>query len=101
MSKPINALELPTPFDLTECSLDDAIEQAKEYAKEIEWDRLGYQVLKIPSQLMPQAVPLVSSLSLPIEVDFTYDMDEWSYHMYSYNREVGDFDEIAIWSPGA
>ena len=101
MTKPINAIELMPHADLTAHWLSNAIAQLYSYSKEIGWDEPSYSTLKIPSQLMAVALPFVAIHKFHIEVDFDYAHDEWSYNSYRYNVELGEFDEIVIWSSGA
>lgn len=101
MTKPINAIELSVHADLSGHWLGKAIAQLHGYAEEIEWDDYcSIGILRIASQSMGVALPIVAEYKLYIEVDFEYQPDEWSYGLSRYNTEIEGIDEIIIWSPG-
>ena len=109
MSKPIDAHELPIKSDLSSASLNDARQMLGDLMNEHKWFETShprkffsiYHVLKVPSQLMGSALILRVEEAFHIEPSFTYNTEEWSYHVKIWNQDSNGYDELIVWSPGA
>ena len=96
--KPNDAEELSTPSDLTGVSVlyaKDSIQKelSPKYDKKLYWE------LRVSSQEMGEAIKLAYLIGLNVNVDFTYDVDEWSLGGTRYDHD--GFKAKTIWSPGA
>lgn len=100
--KPENAKRIVMSSDLTVTSLIHSQEQIQksmepEYKNRLHWS------IQVPSQLMGEAVKIGFLLGYGMEVDFTYERDEWSLTGYRFDTEDNKFEYVSetIWSPGA
>lgn len=100
--KPLGAMILKVASDLSVNALETAVSMMPE-------PKSGGHFLKVPSQLMSEAVILSTIMSdtlgvLWIRVDFGYEPDEWScgYEVYEFNTGGGHtVTTHEVWSPGA
>lgn len=94
--KPENAIKVEADCDLSGHTIFYAKDKIQ---KELEpkYENKLYWELRVPSQLMGEAMKLAYLLGLEVSLDFEYYIDEWSLRGYS----VGSRKEKTIWSPGA
>lgn len=72
-------LELTTDADLSEMALYSASEQLLQHRiGQAVFPTFSYYVLRVPSQVMGQAVFLSNSVGATLEISPTYEPDEWS-----------------------
>ena len=98
MSKPDGAIELTTPADLAEASLDEARDRLNGISSAVR----QFMTLKVPSQTAKTALLLTIGRDVYVELECGYDPDEWSLKAYSFDDgEQIRIREYEIWSPGA
>lgn len=105
MSKPEKAVELDTPSDLLSASNVSFLKHAEELVMEEvrKWPSLMrvHWVLKIPPQIFDEAEVLAGIKDCSLQVEFTYDSDEWSFMALGFNKDGTDIRQFEVWSPGA
>jgi hypothetical protein len=110
--KPDNAIKLPTDADLSEASLEAALDIIqKKLSKSTAATNYGW--LTIPSQSLGQAVLLTkynnfaelafSNIHISIEISAQYDVDEWSVTVnnWSFEGKESENNPITVWTKGA
>jgi len=78
-------MELNTPADLSEASLETARKMILENnIKDSKFGEFSYYILRVPSQTMGIAVYLMNYIGASMEISPTYDVDEWSLEENKY-----------------
>lgn len=100
--KPENAIVLPVASDLSAHALTEAESLVRDGLKDFCNDSTFIDVrmtLRVPSQLMSEAVKYAFCLGYDVRVSFDYDLDEWSLHGSIY--QCTGRKDVIVWSPGA
>lgn len=98
--KPYNALRLPTEADLSQCSIDDAVDILSKYFSENDLDSDGFKwelYVSIEADDLVRVIDLARVWNFRLQFKPKYEWDEWSL-----SRGIkGACDKVCVWSGGA
>ncbi len=107
--KPDKAIKMKTPSDLVlywVIMAEDKIRRKLNPEYKIKQDKFIY-TLKVASQDFKRALTIAAVGKYDVEIEFSYDRDEWSLRGYAYDFIIKDGKDITIeyeheiWSAGA
>lgn len=97
--KPLNALELIVPSDISQCAFESAVELIKDRLKEdgasYKWGQ-GNLVIGVEG-CISAALNIAQYHGASVSMNRTYEPEEWSLTMYRDD----DHRPITVWSSGA
>ena len=98
--KPTNALRLTVDADLSQCSMENAVDVITKHFIDHGLERDGYKsVLNVSVDVedLVRAIDLARAYGMRLQLKRTYEWDEWSI-----DASVKEsFEAITVWSPGA
>ena len=99
--KPAHCKQVDVNCDISPWTLTRYIDKLTEANRE----RLSNkrEIVKVSAQSLEYMVPVAYALSLTLEIDVNYQVDEWSVEMTIYETTDGKFssETQGYWSPGA
>ena len=107
--KPDKAIKMKTPADLVlywVIMAEDKIRRKLNPKYKIDSNAFTY-TLKVTSQDFKRALTIAAVGKYDVEIEFSYDRDEWSLRGYGYAFDIEEGKIITkeyeheIWSPGA
>lgn len=101
MSKPEKAIEFCTPSDLAGVSLEYAEDEAMKGVRQWPSSMRVHWILKIPPQTFDVANVLADVRNYSLQMEFTYNSDEWSFMALGFNEDGTDIRRVEVWSEGA